>query len=501
MTRCFRCGSPLPADAQFCGRCGVRASDPHADTMVIAADESDELLQRVRLVFAGEYDVEREVGQGGMAVVFQATDVELHRAVALKVLRPELGLTPRATERFKREARMVAALSHPNIIPVYHVGQLGGIFHIVMKLVEGRSLDAIVAEQGPLPVPVVLSVLRAATRALAYAHERDIVHRDVKSANILVDTDGRVMISDFGIALRASDATLTAVGTVIGTPAFMSPEQCAGQRAGPPSDQYSLGIVAFQMLTGSVPFEAETLAGLMQHHFFTPVPEVGQIRDDIPVPLLQVLRRALAKEPGQRFVATRDMLAALEVIPFPEADRRESEAMLRELARGTSLPKLRTRSLPPLPDARTLPLVPQAPLRFAPRLSPRAAAVAGLIVAGIGGVWWLSFGRAATSATIPVTLPFVEPATVAGGPAPAAPPAIASPGGGRLRLLTSPPTADILIDGRRVGVGGVFDLRVPAGARRVQVRARGYQPFDTTVVVDTGVTVSLGRIALREGGR
>src|SRR5207249_981439 len=157
-----------------------------------------------------------------------------------------------------------------------------------------------------------------------YAHDRGIVHRDLKGANILVDRDGRVMVSDFGVALRASDVTLTADGTVIGTPPFMSPEQCAGRRAGPQSDQYSLGIVAFQMLTGAVPFQADTLLGIMHHHFFTPVPDVRLVRDDVPSALIDVLHVALAKEPGARYASTRDMLTAVEAIPFSEADRRES---------------------------------------------------------------------------------------------------------------------------------------------------------------------------------
>src|SRR6266542_5333289 len=134
-----------------------------------------------------------------MGIVFRATEVGLQRQVALRVLSPDLGLTGRAVARFKREARTVAELEHPNIVPVYRVGQLGGVLHIAMKFIEGRSLDAIVEAQGPLPVPVILYVLRGTTRALAYAHDRGIVHRDVKGAKILVDRDGRVMVSDFGV--------------------------------------------------------------------------------------------------------------------------------------------------------------------------------------------------------------------------------------------------------------------------------------------------------------
>src|SRR5216117_3704065 len=338
--KCFRCGSELESTARFCPNCGTPVSDPQSATVVLPSEAGDDLLQRLRLVLAGEYEVEQELARGGMAIVYRATEVGLGRVVALKVLPPDLGLTPRAVERFKREARMVAELDHPNIIPVYRVGQVGGVLHIAMKFIEGRSLDAIIEAQGALPVPVVAYVLRGTSRAAAYAHDRGIVHRDLKGANILVDRDGRVMVSDFGVALRASDVTLTADGTVIGTPPFMSPEQCAGRRAGPQSDQYSLGIVAFQMLAGSVPFHADTLAGVMQHHFFTPAPDVRQARDDVPAALAEVLNRTLEKDPAARYATTRDMLAALEAIPFSESDRRESEQMLRQLVQGTVMPRV-----------------------------------------------------------------------------------------------------------------------------------------------------------------
>ncbi len=175
------------------------------------------LLRRVRMSLSGEYEVVEELARGGMGIVFRATEVGLQRQVALKVLSPDLGLTGRAVARFKREARTVAELEHPNIVPVYRVGQVGGVLHIAMKFVEGRSLDAIIAAQGPLPVPVVIYVLRGVTRAMAYAHERDIVHRDIKAANILIDRDGRVLVTDFGVALRAADVELTVDGTVIGS--------------------------------------------------------------------------------------------------------------------------------------------------------------------------------------------------------------------------------------------------------------------------------------------
>jgi len=262
---CFKCGATVADDQRFCGRCGAVVSDPEAGTVIVESPEGG-LFERVRTVLGGDFEVLEELARGGMGVVFRARELELGRAVAIKVLASELGITPRAAERFKREARMVAELEHPNIVPVYRVGQIADILFIAMKFIEGRSLGRILETHGALPVAVVLHVLRSVARPLSYAHDRGIVHRDVKGDNILIDGDGRVLVSDFGVALRSADVNLTIDGTVIGTPAFMSPEQCRGKRAGPQSDQYSVGIVAFQMLAGRVPFESETLAGFIQQH-------------------------------------------------------------------------------------------------------------------------------------------------------------------------------------------------------------------------------------------
>ncbi len=358
---CFKCGAAVPEGQPFCGRCGVLVSDPEAGTVIVESFEGG-LLQRVRMVLGGDFEVVEELARGGMGVVFRGREVELGRSVAIKVLAPELGITPRAAERFKREARMVADLEHPNIVPVYRVGQIADILFIAMKYIDGRSLGRILRTQGALPVPVVLHVLRAVTRPLAYAHDRGIVHRDVKGDNILIDRDGRVLVSDFGVALRAADITLTIDGTVIGTPAFMSPEQCRGKRAGPQSDQYSVGIVAFQMLAGRVPFDSETLAGFIQQHLFTPHPDLRGARDDVPAELIALINRVLAKDPAQRFASTRDMLAAIEAVPFSEADRRESEEVLQHLAEGVDVAMVPTR------DMRRLPTAPERlrPLRSPP---------------------------------------------------------------------------------------------------------------------------------------
>jgi tRNA A-37 threonylcarbamoyl transferase component Bud32 len=489
--KCFRCGAEVRPPARFCGVCGTLVADQEG-TLIVPPDHEDDLLERVRRVLAGEYEVENELARGGMAVVYKATEVGLKRAVALKVLPPDLGLTIRAVERFKREARTVAELDHPNIIPVYRVGQVGGVLHIAMKFVEGRSLDVILADQGALPVPVVLYVLRGVTRALAYAHDRGIVHRDVKGGNVMVDVDGRVMVADFGVALRATDVTLTMDGSVIGTPPFMSPEQCGGRRAGPQSDQYSVGVLGFQMLAGSVPFHADTLAGIMQHHFFTPPPDLHRVRDDVPDTLVALLQRALAKDPERRFPTTRAMLSAVEAIPFSEQDRVASERVLQTLARGERVPPVSVRAPPPLPEAPTQPL--PAAARPWSWWGSRAR-LAGVVATALVGLaaWWVSAPARRPEPPAPPPVALTPPETV---PAAAAAPR-AAVSRAKLRMSTDPPNAEILIDGRRVGIGVAFDVEVPAGSRRLQVQAPGYRTFDTTVVFTAPETQRLGRIALR----
>ena len=496
--KCFQCGSTLPEGTRFCGHCGMKVADPEAGTMIVEVEEADQLLARIRRVFAGEYEVESELARGGMAIVYRATETALRRAIALKVLRPDIGLSAAAAERFKREAQTVASLDHSNIIPVYRVGQVGGLFHIAMKFVEGRSLDIILEAQGALPVPVVLTVLREAARGLAFANERGIVHRDVKAANILVDTDGRVVVSDFGVALRASDVTLTQAGTLIGTPAYMSPEQCSGLRAGPQSDQYSLAVVGFQMLAGKTPFHAETLAGIMQHHFFTPPPDLRLARQDIPPELVRIISRALNKDATKRFGSTSEMLGELESIQLTDEERRASQRALRDLARGRETPRISTGSLPALPDMPTLSVEIAPPRQRVARRTVGYAAAAVLLLAALG--WFVGQNLRTTSAAPVQTAPPRDSVPAPLAAPPPAPTPVAVVPMGKLRMLTIPPIAEILVDGRRVGVGSAVDLRVPAGTRRLRVQATGYEPWDTTIVVQAGVTHRLGRVSLRAPG-
>ena len=356
---CPNCGTNISDGASFCGNCGASTGAVGSAAVTAAgvtpieftpevSGGGDKLLEMTKAELGRDYRIERELGRGGMAVVYKGVEIALDRQVALKVVPPDNANAGQAAERFRREAKLAASLDHPNIIPVYRVGQAGPLHYMAMKFVEGRAVDAIIEQQGALPVNIVVAILRAAATGLAFAHERKIVHRDIKPANILVDKDGRVMVSDFGIARALEEVSMTASGMMVGTPYYMSPEQCGGQKVSPQSDQYSLGIMAFQMITGDVPFTADSMVGVIQHHYMSPVPDISTVREGMPKELLDIVYCALNKDPNDRFPTTKDMAVALDNIPISDADREEADKLLRQLSTGQSIPKIRTGTLPPL---------------------------------------------------------------------------------------------------------------------------------------------------------
>jgi serine/threonine protein kinase len=360
---CRNCGTNLADDAVFCGNCGSAVTDTRGAAVATAAPRpsgpmqltptsdasgEDKLLAMTKAELGRDYRIERELGRGGMAVVYKGVEIALDRVVAIKVVPPDHANAGQAAERFRREAKLAASLDHPNIIPVYRVGQAGPLHFMAMKYVEGRAVDSVIEQQGALPLAIAVAILKYSAAGLAFAHERKIVHRDIKPANILVDKDGRVMVSDFGIARALEEVSMTASGMMIGTPYYMSPEQCGGQKVSPQSDQYSLGIMGFQMLTGEVPFTAESMVGVIQHHYMTPVPDINAVREGLPKELLDVIYCALNKDPSDRFPSTKDMAAALENVPLSDKDREDAERLLKELSAGKAIPKVRTGTLPPL---------------------------------------------------------------------------------------------------------------------------------------------------------
>jgi len=234
---------------------------PHDPASPASSLADEQLLERLRVATLGEYDIFGELGRGGMATVFLAHEISPDRKVAIKVMSPALLHGAGMVERFKREARTAAYLSHPNIIPVYAVREAEGLLFFVMKLVEGTPLDAIIKELGKLPLPMVEAILAQIGGAFGYAHRHGVVHRDIKPSNILIDDEGWAVVTDFGIAKMQETEGLTLTGMAVGTPTYMSPEQCGGGPITGASDQYAMGIVAYEMLGHGNHFLPELIAG------------------------------------------------------------------------------------------------------------------------------------------------------------------------------------------------------------------------------------------------
>jgi serine/threonine-protein kinase len=275
------------------------------------------LAARLADALGDAYTIEGEVGRGGMGVVYRATDNRLQRRVAIKVLPPELAFQQDIRERFTREAQTAARLSHPHIVPIHTVGDGQGLVYFVMGYVDGESVGARLKRRGKLPPDEARRIMKETADALSAAHAVSIIHRDIKPDNILLEgTRGRVMVTDFGIAKAlssSSGATLTGAGVAIGTPSFMSPEQAAGEREiDGRSDLYRLGIVSYQMLTGELPFQAPTVAGILMKQITEPAPDLRIQRRDVPEDLALAVSRCLEKDPENRWPTADALRRALE---------------------------------------------------------------------------------------------------------------------------------------------------------------------------------------------
>ena len=266
-------------------------------------------LELLRSALAGQYRIERELGRGGMGVVYLARDERLDRAVALKVLPPTLASDDATRTRFLREARLAAQLSHPHIVPVYRADELDGLAFFAMGYVEGETFGARIRDRGVLGAAETVRVLREVAWALAYAHARGIVHRDIKPENILLERgSGRAVVTDFGIARSSVDPSLTADGHVLGTVHFMSPEQCTGDTVDGRSDLYALGVTGYYALSGRLPFDEEAPQAVIVAHATRTPPPLRQVAPDVPAALADVIDRCLQKDPAAR-IPTGEALA------------------------------------------------------------------------------------------------------------------------------------------------------------------------------------------------
>jgi serine/threonine protein kinase len=279
--------------------------------------QENPLAERLTHILEGAYALEGEIGRGGMGVVFAARDLALKRRVAIKVLPPELAFRQEIKTRFMREAQTAARLSHPHIVPIHAVGDEAGLVYFVMGFVDGESLAARLRRRHALPAEEVRRIMKETADALGMAHSMGVIHRDIKPDNILLEgTRRRVMVTDFGIAKALSEAgpgTLTGTGVAIGTPHYMSPEQAAGEREiDARSDLYSLGVVAYEMATGELPFQAPTVPGILMKHISEAAPDIKRRQPDLPDDLAASIMRCLEKDPAARWPTAESLRRALE---------------------------------------------------------------------------------------------------------------------------------------------------------------------------------------------
>jgi serine/threonine-protein kinase len=312
--------------------------DRYADTLELptaalwAPVSAEWERERVAEHLGAQFQIVRELGRGGMGVVFLARDIALHRLVAIKVLRHEFTESEEHRERFRREARMTARLSHPNIVPVHSFGEVDDLVYIVMKYVHGESLAERMRRGGSVPFAEARRILRDLAMALDSAHRDGVVHRDLKAENILIERgSGRAMLTDFGVALlRSLDPVRADSSRVFGTPHYMSPEQATGELdIDGRSDLYSAGVLGYYMLSGSLPFDAPTFESLAARHIAEDHRPLAQVAPDVPAPLREVIERALRKNREERWRTGREMADALNAAPakprwYSSAARRAS---------------------------------------------------------------------------------------------------------------------------------------------------------------------------------
>ncbi|HEY2805903.1 MAG TPA: serine/threonine-protein kinase [Gemmatimonadales bacterium] len=484
---------------------------------------------------AGDYEIGNELGRGGMAVVYRATEVHLSRPVAIKILPPELTFTKGAAERFQREAKTAAALDHPNIIPIYRISSGGRLFWYAMKFLEGRSLAEVLTEKGLLTVAESVTILDQIGNALDYAHQHGVVHRDVKPGNVMLDVNGRVTMTDFGIAKELTAGALTGSGAILGTPYYMSPEQCRGGASiTGAADQYSMAVMAYQMVCGQLPFEADSAIDVIHKHVAEQPPPLDQILPGLPKHVINAINRAMSKKAQDRFPTVQAFVSAMKnapaevtlvmekrVAPVKPAQRRsgiekaptikgsagrivvgtgiigalvvgvlvlnnrmrDGEAANSLAATPTSAPS----SAPTNSAGAQGPVGPQ-PTPSVPQPAPTLDAKGNARAAG-------ARQEARRQAAAPTPAPVAAAATPPSAPSTrdttagtAKAPATAAPvtHQGYVRISITPTFADIVINGKTITERRGWADSLPAGPHTLIVRRTGYNTVTRSVMVQAG---------------
>jgi len=420
---CPSCNTQLPEVAAFCYVCGS-ATPPAIDKLTgeisipdgIAPSPtaSADLIRKLQESLGKHYELKGLIGRGGFAEVFQVRDMWLKRDLALKALRPDLTVSETLLARFRREAEAVAALRHPNIVPIYDIGEAEGIMYILMPLIKGESLKSLLTRDGRRPIAEARRILLEAASSLGSAHEAGVVHRDIKPENIMLEGKARrVLLMDFGIAKMmdaAGDSTLTSSGTIVGTPHYMSPEQASGDpHLDHRTDIYSLAVVGYHMLTGGVPFEGENTRAILFKQMMESPRSMRELVPEVPEALMAAVSKGMAKEPSDRYPTVEAFAAALEATTADEAK-----------------PLQVTTTPPPGRKSRKLPLV--------------LAGVAGLTVVAVAVALTRNPGTAGQSKVVDSAAGATIPAGQAQTPTVSSTPA-GTPAGGPSTATLSPPPA------------------------------------------------------------
>ena len=302
-TLCPHCRGEISRTTLRCPRCGGRISGEPTYT-------PDSLITQFQSAIAGKYKIRRELGKGGMAVVYEAEDLALERRVALKFLLPDFSQDDEVLERFRREAIVASKLDHPAIVPIYNIGKADRYWYIVMKYIDGDNLKHFLQQKGKFSIQEATALLAPIARALDYAHENGVIHRDVKSSNFLMSKSGKPFLSDFGIAKAVDSMQVTRTGAIVGTPEYMSPEQADGRVCDHRADLYSFGVVIYELLIGRPPFKGETpFATALKH-----IHEEVEFPGGTPSDLIAILRKSLAKAPAKRYQSAQAIIHDLESV-------------------------------------------------------------------------------------------------------------------------------------------------------------------------------------------